>query len=170
MHLSTHDYAHKLYYVAKTLCKESLLQNVWMLCVCFFFFFRWECKNKNTKNNWCWKCIITNKKIDGDKNALMQDTLNKGLGTYLLKVNIGYMRHQEIGTPFCWIIFVFFFKLAHSTHLIALKLYKYPFEMHFSNCKPLNIVKHHAMCSFAMWDACLASAFHELCKYKPTPR
>jgi hypothetical protein len=30
-------------------------------------------------------------KIDGDKNALIQDTLNKGLGTYLFKVSIGYM-------------------------------------------------------------------------------
>ncbi len=30
----------------------------------------------------------------------MQDTLNKGLGTYLLKVNIGYMQNQEISVPF----------------------------------------------------------------------
>jgi hypothetical protein len=36
MHLSTHDYVWRLYCVAKVLCKESLLQNVWVLLyVCF---------------------------------------------------------------------------------------------------------------------------------------
>jgi hypothetical protein len=57
-----------------------------VLCL-FFYFFSDEnanAKTKTQKNNWCWKCININTKIDGDKNALMQDTLNKGLGTYLL--------------------------------------------------------------------------------------
>lgn len=63
-----------------------------------------------------------------------------------------------------------FFKLAHSTHLIALKLYKHPFEIHFPNHKPLQIVECHAMRSFAMWDAHLVRAFHELCKIQAHPR
>lgn len=165
MHLSTCDYAHKLYYVVEAVCKESLLQNIWVLCVCFsIIFFRWECKSKITKNNWCWKCIITNTKTDGNKNALMQDTLNKGLGTDLFQVNISYMQHQEISIPFCWIIINIIIQASTFNTFNCSKLYKHRFEIHFSNYEPLKIVKCHAMRSFAMWDVYLASAFHELCK------
>jgi hypothetical protein len=44
MHLSTHDYAHKLYYVVEALCKKSLFE----CCVFVFLLFSSD-ENAKTK-------------------------------------------------------------------------------------------------------------------------